>query len=42
MHVHFVIHESYEGPGAFSQWVELKGFQQTSTRLYLSETMPRK
>lgn len=41
MHVHFVIHESYEGPGAFSQWVELKGFQQTSTRLYLSETLPR-
>ncbi len=40
MHVHFVIHESYEGPGAFSQWIDRKGFQQTSTRLYLGEPLP--
>lgn len=40
MHVHFVIHESYEGPGAFSQWVERNDYQQTSTRLYLGETLP--
>lgn len=41
MHVHFVIHESYEGPGAFSQWVAKNNFQQTATRLYLGEELPR-
>ncbi len=41
MHVHFVIHESYEGPAAFSHWIIQKGFQQTATRLYLGETLPR-
>ncbi len=41
MRVHFVIHESYESPGAFSQWVEHQGFQQTATRLYCGETLPQ-
>lgn len=40
MRIHFVIHESYEGPGAFSHWVEKKGFRQTATRLYLGESLP--
>ena len=40
MHIHFIIHESYEGPGAFRQWVKDKSFYQTSTRLYKEEQLP--
>ncbi|MPY25042.1 glutamine amidotransferase [Shewanella psychropiezotolerans] len=40
MHVHFIIHESYEGPGAFTQWISGRGFKQTSTRLYLGDELP--
>ena len=40
MHIHFIIHESYEGPGAFKQWILDKGFYQTSTHLYLGEQLP--
>ncbi|MFT6254990.1 MAG: GMP synthase (glutamine-hydrolyzing) [Granulosicoccus sp.] len=42
MHIHFIIHESYEGPGAFKQWITDKDFYQTSTRLYLGELLPEK
>ena len=42
MHIHFIIHESYEGPGAFSNWVVDKGYYQTTTRLYLGEQLPEK
>ncbi len=40
MHIHFMIHESYEGLGAFGLWVASKGFYQTNTRLYLEEKLP--
>jgi len=40
MHIHFIIHESYEGPGAFSQWVSKRGFKQSSTHLYQGESLP--
>lgn len=40
MRIHFVIHESYEGPGAFSHWVASRGHEQTETRLYLGEALP--
>ncbi|AQS40321.1 GMP synthase family protein [Shewanella psychrophila] len=40
MHVHFIIHESYEGPGAFTQWITDRGFKQTSSRLYLGDALP--
>ena len=26
MHVHFVVHESFEAPGAFETWVRERGF----------------
>ncbi|MFT6908415.1 MAG: GMP synthase (glutamine-hydrolyzing) [Oleiphilaceae bacterium] len=42
MHIHFIIHESYEGPAAFNKWVVEKGFYQTTTRLYLGEQLPEK
>lgn len=40
MRIHFVIHEPYEGPGAFSHWAAVRGFEQTQTRLYAGETLP--
>lgn len=40
MHVHFIIHESYEGPGALTRWISGRGFKQTCTRLYLGDALP--
>lgn len=40
IHIHFIIHESYEGPGALTQWVEARSYKQTCTRLYLGEKLP--
>lgn len=42
MHIHFIIHESYEGPGAFENWVADKAYYQSATRLYLGEQFPEK
>ena len=40
MHIHFIIHESYEGPAAFEEWVVRKGFKQSSTHLYKGDKLP--
>lgn len=40
MNVHFVIHEEYEGPGAYLNWVEKGGHTHSMTRLYLGESLP--
>jgi len=40
MKVHFIIHEKYEGPGEFLNWVEEHGFVSSSTNIYLGETLP--
>ena len=40
MHIHFIIHEAYEGPGALTQWVRQRKYKQTSTCLYLGEKLP--
>ncbi|MFT5675208.1 MAG: GMP synthase (glutamine-hydrolyzing) [Paraglaciecola sp.] len=40
MHIHFVIHESYEGPGAFQQWINDRNYKSTYTRLYLGDKLP--
>ena len=40
MHIHFIIHESYEGPAAFEEWVVKKGFKQSSTHLYKGDKLP--
>ncbi|WP_341663169.1 glutamine amidotransferase [Vibrio sp.] len=41
MHIHFVIHESFEGPGYFESWVFNNGFKASYTRLYLGDILPR-
>jgi len=40
MHIHFIVHESYEGAGAFEKWVINRGFKQSSTHLYQQEQLP--
>lgn len=40
MNVHFIIHESYEGPAAFAHWITDRHYFSSCTRLYLNETLP--
>ncbi|WP_152391994.1 type 1 glutamine amidotransferase [Paenibacillus guangzhouensis] len=41
MHIHFVIHEVFEGPGAFLTWAEAKGHRVSYSRVYQGEQLPR-
>lgn len=40
MKVHFIIHEAFEGPGAFSTWVKENNYVASSTKVYLGESLP--
>lgn len=40
MHVHFIVHESYEAPGAFEAWVKSRGFTSNYSRVYLGDHLP--
>ena len=40
MNIHFIIHESYEGPGAFLPWLKARHYRMSSTRIYLGEILP--
>lgn len=40
MHVHFVIHESFEAPGAFEPWVAQRGYRASYSRVYLGDVLP--
>lgn len=40
MHIHFIIHEYFEEPGAFEQWASRNHFQQSSTCLYQGDVLP--
>ena len=40
MRVHFVIHESFEAPGAYGTWVGERGFQASYSRVHASEPLP--
>ncbi|MEJ2765055.1 glutamine amidotransferase [Photobacterium sp. MCCC 1A19761] len=40
MHIHFLIHESFEGPGYFATWATRHGYTLSATRLYLGEALP--
>jgi GMP synthase (glutamine-hydrolysing) len=41
MHIHFVIHELFEGPGAIQTWAEDRGFSTGYSRLYSGEKLPQ-
>ncbi|MDM1494669.1 glutamine amidotransferase [Myroides odoratimimus] len=40
MHIHFVIHEEYEGPGAFLDWVKDHNYSVSMTKLYENNILP--
>ena len=40
MRIHFIVHESYEGPGYFTEWASLHDYQVSFTRVYLNEALP--
>jgi GMP synthase (glutamine-hydrolysing) len=41
MHVHFIIHEKYEGPGALTLWANDREYKQSHTFLYSGESLPQ-
>lgn len=41
IHVHFVVHETFEGPGAFAIWVHDRGHTATYSRVYDYEPLPQ-
>ncbi|MBH5319463.1 GMP synthase [Paenibacillus sp. GSMTC-2017] len=40
MRIHFIIHELFEGPGAFQIWAEERGHHIEYSRLYAGEALP--
>ena len=40
MNVHFVLHETFEVPGAYLKWAQERGHQVTTTKVYENETLP--
>jgi len=41
MKVHFVVHESFEAPGAYETWVRMHGYEATYSRVYAHEPLPQ-
>ena len=40
MHLHFIIHEDFEAPGAYEQWVKEHRYTISYSRVYLGESLP--
>ncbi|MBD2791533.1 type 1 glutamine amidotransferase [Xenorhabdus szentirmaii] len=40
MHIHFIIHESFEAPGAYEDWALNKNHEITHSRVYLGDKLP--
>ncbi|WP_017154447.1 GMP synthase [Bacillus bingmayongensis] len=40
MRIHFIIHEVFEGPGAFLTWAEMNGHVVSYSRVYEQEQLP--
>ncbi len=40
MNVHFIVHESFEAPGAYETWVRERGHLASHSRVYLHEPLP--
>lgn len=40
MRVHFVLHETFEVPGAYLKWAQERGHQVTMTKIYEREALP--
>lgn len=40
MHVHFVVHEAFEAPGAYESWARDRGHEASHSRVYQHEPLP--
>ena len=40
MNIHFIIHETFEVPGAYLKWAQERGHNVTSTKVYEEEKLP--
>lgn len=40
MKVHFIVHESFEAPGAYETWVRERGYEASYSRVYANEALP--
>lgn len=40
MKIHFVLHETFEGPGCMNDWIKQKGYRISVNRTFLNETYP--
>lgn len=40
MRVHFIVHESFEAPGAYETWARSRGHEVTFSRVYAGEKLP--
>lgn len=40
MRVHFIVHESFEAPGAYETWARTRGHEVTFSRVYAGEKLP--
>ncbi|PCJ99510.1 MAG: GMP synthase [Zetaproteobacteria bacterium] len=40
MRLHFIVHEIFEGPGAFDIWAQNKGYKCSYSRVYLGDKLP--
>ncbi|MBM7641752.1 glutamine amidotransferase-related protein [Streptococcus loxodontisalivarius] len=40
MHIHFILHESFEQPAAYLDWAELRGHEVSMTKVYLEDPLP--
>ncbi|AIG01174.1 putative amidotransferase [Pseudomonas fluorescens] len=40
MKIHFVVHESFEAPGAFEDWVKARDYQASYSRVYQQDALP--
>ena len=41
MHIHFIIHETFEAPGAYETWAKQRGHSISFTRVYAREALPK-
>ena len=41
MHIHFIIHEYFEAPGAYESWAISRGYRNSYSRVYNGESLPR-
>jgi GMP synthase (glutamine-hydrolysing) len=41
VHAHFVVHESFEAPGAYENWVRDRGHSCSYSRVYANEPLPK-